>query len=204
MLSASNQACELAEEMARTYPNTPRYKLALADNLRNHSSRQLAAKLPAHAALDRSASLYEGLVKSYPGVNQYRLGVLRVRLQEIFLARADGDCSAADKAARRALDQTSALTQDPADDDSLAITANCQLCLALTFLDCHRREEAERAIQTAESIIRRIKTGRSRPSVQPGLRPGSTQRSDRLPWRPRRAARSRDERAATRRHTGVH
>ncbi len=158
MLSASNQACELAEEMARTYPETPRYTLALADNLRNHSSRELAAKLPAHATLDRSASLYEGLAKSYPGVNQYRVGLLRVRLQEIFLARADSDCSTADKAARRALDQASALTQDPAADDSLAIAANCQLCLALTFLDCHRREEAERAIQTAESIMRRIKT----------------------------------------------
>jgi tetratricopeptide (TPR) repeat protein len=158
MLSASVLACHLAEELARAYPESHRFTQALPANLRNHSSRQRAAKLPARAALDRSAALYEDLVKSYPGVDQYRLDLLHVRIEQGVLARADGDHATADAAARRAVDRCAPLTQDPAADGSLACAARCHLLLAVTSLDRNRREEAERAFQRAESIIHRIKT----------------------------------------------
>jgi serine/threonine protein kinase len=158
MLSATERACGLAEELVRAHPETPWYKQILATNLRHLSSRQLAAKLPARLALDRSASLYEELVKSYPGVNQYRLGLLDARIQQVMLARVDGDHAAASEAARRAVDQCALLTLDPAADGSLAYAADCYLQLALTSLDVNRRQEAEQALQTAESLIGRIKT----------------------------------------------
>jgi serine/threonine-protein kinase len=158
MLSASSRACTLAEEVARAHPEIPRYTQVLAANLRNHSSRQRAAQRPAHAALDRSAALYEDLVKSYPGVNQYRLELLRARIQQVGLARDEGDHAAADQAARAAVDRCAPLTRDPAADVSLACAATCHLHLALTSLENNRRAEAERALQTAESIIGRLKT----------------------------------------------
>jgi tetratricopeptide (TPR) repeat protein len=157
MLAVSEQACALAEELALAHRDTPRYTQLLADNLRNHSFRRLAAKLPARATLERSASHYDDLVKSYPGVNRYRLGLLDVRLRQAMLARADGDHVAAGEAARRAVDACAPLTRDPATDASLTYAANCHLHLAVTFLDSARRDEAERALQTAESLIRRLK-----------------------------------------------
>jgi serine/threonine-protein kinase len=157
MLSASELACHLTEELARAHPKTPRYTQELAAHLSNHSDRQRAAQLPARAALDRSAALYEDLVKSYPGVNQYRLDLLKVRFQQGILARAAGDHAAADAAARGAVDRCAPQIQHPADDGALASAANCHLLLVLTSLDGNRRAEAERALQTAESIMRRIK-----------------------------------------------
>jgi tetratricopeptide (TPR) repeat protein len=158
MLSASEQACALAEELARAHPEAPWYTQVLAAKLSNYSYRQRVAKLPSRAALARSASLYEDLVKMYPGVDQYRLDLLRVRLKQAYLARSDGDYAAADEAARCAVDRCAPLTQGPADDDgSLALAATCYLHLAVTSLNRNRREEAERAIGTAESLIGRLK-----------------------------------------------
>jgi serine/threonine-protein kinase len=158
MLSASSRACALAEEVARAHPETPEYTRVLAANLRNHANRQLAAKLPARTALDRSASLYEDLVKSYPGVDQYRLDLVRVRIQQFNLSRNEGDHAAADQAARAAVDRCGPLTRGDAPDDWLACAATCHLNLALTSLDGNRRAEAERALRTAESLRDRLKT----------------------------------------------
>ncbi len=132
MLSASEQACHLADELAQAHPEIPRYRHNLAANLRAHSNRQLAAKLPAHAALDRSASLYEDLVRSYPGVDQYRFDLLRVRLQQVFLARAAGDHAAADAAARGAVNRC-----DPADPKPRRCRRTARARCPLSSSSCH-------------------------------------------------------------------
>jgi serine/threonine-protein kinase len=158
MLSVSEQSCHLAESLARAHPAIPWYTQVLAGNLRNHSSRQRAAKLPARTTLDRSAALYEDLVKSYPGVDQYRLELLRVRVQQFDLARGEGDHGAADQAARAAVDRCAPLIQDPATDVALTLAATCHLYFAWTSLEQNRRADAERALRTAESLRGRIKT----------------------------------------------
>jgi tetratricopeptide (TPR) repeat protein len=157
-LSASEQACRLTEELALAHPKFQRYTLMLALNLHNHSSRLLAANLPAGAPLDRSAALYENLVKSYPGVYQYRLELLRVRVGQVQQARARGDRRAADEAARRAVDRCLPMTQEPTADESLNCAINCYLHLALTALDGHRRADAESALKTSESLLRQVET----------------------------------------------
>jgi hypothetical protein len=157
MLSASEQSCHLAEGLARAHPESPQYTQVLAGNLRNHSSRQRAAKLPGRAALDRSAALYEDLVKAYPGVNPYRLDMLRVRIQQFNLSRNEGDRAAEDQAARAAVEGCNPLTRGDAPNDWLACAATCHLNLALASLDNNRRAEAERALRTAESLRDRLK-----------------------------------------------
>jgi hypothetical protein len=164
MLAASEQSCHLAESLARAHPEIPRYRHVLAGHLRNHSALQRAAKRPARAALDHAASEYEKLVKSYPGVDQYRLDLLETRIQQVDLARDEGDHAAADQAARAAVDRSDPLTRDPAAEVALTSAADCYLYLALTSLDNNRRPEAERALRTAESLIGRLKT------VDPALR----------------------------------
>ncbi len=145
MLSASEQACHLAEELARTHPEIPLYSAAPGRQSAQPFPRQLVAKLPAHAALDRSASLYEDLVRSYPGVDQYRVELLRVRFQQVVLARAAGDHAAADEAARRAVDRCTPLTQDPAAADrplALAALSHLHLAWRPSTADAARRPSA--------------------------------------------------------------
>ena len=164
MLSASEEACRLAEELARAHPEVPRYTHALADNLRNHSSRLTAANLPGHAALDRSASLYEELVRTYPGVNKYRVDLINVRLQQSLLARARSDHAAADEMARRAVQPVH--STDPGTGRRRVADVRRQH-LSQPGPDRPRRPPPRRgrarALQTAESLIRRIKTGDSVP-----------------------------------------
>jgi tetratricopeptide (TPR) repeat protein len=158
MLAASERACALAEELARTHPETSRFKELLARNLRRLSGHQAWAKLPARSTNARSAAIYEDLVRSYPGVDQFRVAVADISFREALLARADRDHGSARAAARRAADRSVELTKDPNAKGALARAANCHLLVAITDLDDDRPEEARRSIKAAESIMAQLTT----------------------------------------------
>ncbi len=158
MSSASNRACQLAEGLVRAHPESSRYARALVVNLLNHSMRLLAAKLPARDPLDRSASLCEDLVKRYPGVDQYRIDLAFVHIQQSHLARTQRDYATADAAARRAVERSAPLIQAASDDRSLVCVASSYLQLVLTSLNRGRIGEAEPRLKLAESLIARIQT----------------------------------------------
>jgi hypothetical protein len=156
MLAASERACALVEELARTYPETSRWKEMLAGNLRQLSRHQAAAKLPSRATAGRSAAIFEDLVKAYPGVDQFRVGLVEASIHECNLARADHDRVAARAAVRRAVDRSVELMQDPESKGALARAADCYLLLAIADIDENRLEDARRGLETAESMMRRF------------------------------------------------
>jgi serine/threonine-protein kinase len=155
-LAVSERACALAEELARTHPETSRFKELLGTRLWRHSAHQRVAKLPSRGTLARAAAIYEDLVKSYPGVDQFRASLVEVSFREALWARADRDHAAAKAAARRAVDRSIELMKDPTAKEALAKAANCYLMLAIIELDEDRPEEAKPSISAAESIMRRF------------------------------------------------
>jgi serine/threonine-protein kinase len=158
MLAASEHACALVEELARTHPETSRWKELLAANLRTLSGQQAAAKLPSRSTTARSAAIYEELARSYPGVDPFRVAVAQVSMREALLARADGDHVAARAAARRAVDRSVELTKNYTSTGAFARAAVCHLLLGMVELDDDRPEEARRSIKAAESIMGRFTT----------------------------------------------
>ena len=135
------------------------YQEMLARNLRLHHQRQLAARLPGRASLERVTGIYQELVKTYPGVSHFPFRALFVRFDVdlVYISREEGDAPRALEAAQRAVDLSGILSLDPVTESTRAITANCHLHLAMAAADVKQFETTARELRAADEIMRHLK-----------------------------------------------
>ena len=156
-LDASQRACNLNDELAKAHPDVPLYQEMLARNLRLQYQRQLAARLPGRASLERATRIYQELVKTYPGVSHFRSELIRALLDLAYNSREEGDAARALEAAQRAVDFSGIFSLDPDTESTRAITANCHLHLAMAAADVKQFETTARELRAAEEMMRQLK-----------------------------------------------
>ena len=156
-LQAVERASTLIADLVAQFPADAHYREWQARINSNVSILQSKLGIPALARQACAVAILDHLVRSYPGVDRYRLDLLRALERQPALARDAAELVLAEASARQSVEHAEQLARSVNRGTNIVRAANSHLHLAIVLLDRGRRAEALAQVGAAEAASTRLK-----------------------------------------------